>query len=254
MGAWRVWLLLGVVLLCQLRLGHAYSITLVEQTITVDSCNVSVAELITVQPDPQENVTVFTREILLARGWRFMMRPSISTTLQDVTFSDSDDDTIITILIDVPPLSAFNVSISYALSNVISTLLSTPLNLNTFSWVISPPATGTNVTGSGVRFVGVFIDQPDNIMGTMNAAALDESTIGNDTYLTYNQPELVTNGRISIVLSWQSTAACVVKIEVRELRAGAVVGIVIGTLVGTVALLLVLNLICGFFAPKDTPR
>lgn len=248
-----VWtLILCIALLGHLGLGSAYSISLLEQTITVDQCNISVAELITVQPDPQENITVFTREILLSRGWRFVNLPSRTTSLGpgEASFPSSNNDKLITIDILVPPVSAFNVSISYSVTDVIETERGQGVNQNSFTWTINTPSAGVRVNVSGVRFAAVFVDQQETVSALVGSALLNSSASNNDSIVAYSQAEL--DSRVAISFAWSGYAVCVVKVDVRELKAGAVVGIVIGTLVGTVALLIVLNLICGFFTPKPT--
>lgn len=253
MASGAVWLLLLCIsLVGHLSLSSAYTISLLEQTITVDFCNVSVTELITIQPDALENITVFTREIPLSRGWRFAAAPSLTTSLGagEASFQASNNDKLLTINIIVPPLSAFNVSISYIVTNAIDTTVDGPVNSNSLAWVITTPSVGVNV--SGLRFAAIFLDQLTPVLARVGPSLQVNTTMsGNDTVLAYSQAELASRQTVSF--AWEGKVVCVKKFAGRELHAGAVVGIVIGTLVGTVVLLIVLNLICGFFTPKPAP-
>lgn len=239
----------AVLLLCCLDRATAYSIPSFEQTITVSQCNVSVAEVIMVQPDLDENITMFTRDVFLPHNWEFVDVPSARLSpAQDVTFSTKES--LITIDFNVPPTSPFNISISYSFTNLIlSANGPNGTTVNSFQWTLP----STNVTGTDIFFfLAVFKDTEE---ATATIPGMAEPIVGseveNDTFIAYSQDPPV--GGTVISFDFRSDAVCIVVRHSKDLAAGAVVGIVFGTLTGTVMLLVVLNLICGYFSPAP-PR
>lgn len=243
-----------VLLLCCLDLTASYSISLLEQTITIAACNVSVVEVITVQPDLMQNITTFTRDIDSDPAWQFSSLPTRSVTLpsDEVTFPITGQENIITIDFLVPPSSAFNVTISYAFTNLIESKPGNLTNENSFAWTVRPPA-GINITGTGLLFVAVFRDA-DEASAIVDGSIFNGTTQGNDSYVAYALTPVMAGTILSIGLNFQSESACLIKRHVRDLAPGAVAGIVLGTLSGTVLLLVSLNLICGYFTPAPPRR